>query len=188
MSKTQCPICGSGELKRIDGSYETGFIDDSGRERELIVRGVVRDECANCGEIFLDDDATQKIENARLRAMGRLSPGEIKAFRESLNKTQTEMANLLGLGEKTYARWESGAYIQNAASDRYIRLLMASKANLALVQQLAAGLSGEVEFGIKETVHLRLFPSVGQSPALLETANRFTEMLTSGTTFLASEA
>jgi putative zinc finger/helix-turn-helix YgiT family protein len=188
MTASKCPICGKGELQRINGDYETGFIDDEGRERELKVRGVIRDECSNCGEVFLDDDATQKIESARLQAMRRLAPAEIKAFRERLERTQTDMAHLLGLGEKTYARWESGAYIQNAASDRYLRLLMASEANIAILEQLAQEESGganvpSIEASVGMITLEQFFPAVAESESLLESAARFTEMLISGQHF-----
>jgi len=179
-------------LQRINGDYETRFVDDAARERELRVRGVTRDECSSCGEVFLDDDATQKIESARLQAMRRLAPAEIKAFREKLERTQTDMARLLGLGEKTYARWESGAYIQNAASDRYLRLLMASEANIAILEQLAQEESGGTNVPSIEATVGRItleifFPAVAESESLLESAARFTEMLTSGTAFLPCE-
>jgi putative zinc finger/helix-turn-helix YgiT family protein len=191
MTESRCPICGKGELQRITGDYETRFIDDAARERELKVRGVTRDECSNCGEVFLDDDATEKIESARLQAMRRLAPSEIKAFREKLERTQTDMAHLLGLGEKTYARWESGAYIQNAASDRYLRLLMASEANIAILEQLSQQESGtnvpSIEASIDMTTLEVLFPAVAESESLLESAARFTAMLTSGRAFLPSE-
>jgi putative zinc finger/helix-turn-helix YgiT family protein len=193
MTGPRCPICGKGELQRINGDYETRFIDDAARERELKVRGVTRDECSNCGEVFLDDDATQKIESARLQAMRRLAPSEIKAFREKLERTQTEMAHLLGLGEKTYARWESGAYIQNAASDRYLRLLMASEANIAILERLAHQGSEStnvpsIEASIGVTTIEILFPAVAESESLLESAARFTQMLTSGRAFLPRQS
>ncbi len=192
MTTSRCPICGKGELRRIEGDYETGFIDDVGRQRDLTVRGVTRDECSSCGEVFLDDDATQKIESARLQAMRRLAPADIKAFREQLERTQTDMAHLLGLGEKTYARWESGAYIQNAASDRYLRLLMASEANVAILEKLARQESGgteiaSIEASIDVTKLEMLFPAVVESESLLENAARFTEMLTSGRAFVPIE-
>lgn len=183
MYESKCPICENGELRRINGDYETRFVDDAGRERDLTVRGVTREECSSCGEVFLDDDATQKIESARLQAMRRLSPADIKAFREALGRTQTEMARLLGLGEKTYARWESGAYIQNAASDRYLRLLMESEANIAILERLERE-PGSVGGTDRVTLVLaQFFPAVAESESLHEIGSRFTDMLTSGSTF-----
>jgi putative zinc finger/helix-turn-helix YgiT family protein len=185
MSESTCPACGIGELKKISGDYETRWVDESGSERDLIVRGVTREECSECGEVFLDNDATEKIESARLHAMRRLSPAAIRAFRERLGKTQIEMAALLGLGEKTYSRWESGAYIQNAASDRYLRLAMANEANVAILQQLA---QREPDLVDKPwtiaVIRVQTFPALAESEALLDTERRFVEMMTLGKTFL----
>lgn len=180
MTTSKCPTCGKGELQRINGDYETRFMDDDERERNLTVRGVTRDECSSCGEVFLDDAATQKIESARLQAMRRLAPTDIKAFRERLRRTQTEMAHLLGLGEKTYARWESGAYIQNAASDRYLRLLMESEANVRFLEQLEE----HKDVGVEHIAMVALFASVNESESLFENSERFTELLISGRAFL----
>jgi putative zinc finger/helix-turn-helix YgiT family protein len=181
MSQPKCPICGVGELRRVTDDYKTVFSDELGRERELTVRGVTREECSYCGEVFLDEDATQKIESARLQAMRRLTPIEIKRFRERLKKTQTEMARFLGLGEKTYARWESGAYIQNVASDRYLRLLMASDVNIKILQSLAP--QSELIEDL-ETAESSCFPAVVDHESMRGIAERFTEMLTTGSTFL----
>jgi putative zinc finger/helix-turn-helix YgiT family protein len=186
MSEIKCPVCGVGELKKVNAEYETRFVDDLGRERELTVRGVEQDQCSECGEVFLDDEATQKIESARLNAMRRLSPIDIRAFRERLGRTQSQMAALLGLGEKTYTRWESGAYIPNAASDRYLRLLMVNDANIAILEQLAGESKGP-DLTVEPTnlaVFRVQFTAITQSESLLDADSRFTEMLTSGRTFL----
>jgi putative zinc finger/helix-turn-helix YgiT family protein len=177
-------MCGKGKLRGVSGDYETRLTESrSGRERKITVRDVTWEECVDCGEVFLDEDATRKVESARLAAMRRLSPDSIKAFRNKLRKTQTEMAELLGLGEKTYARWESGAYIQNAAFDRYLRLAMASGSNVEILHALAQA-EGEPPADPAASPRMQQFPLVAESEALVETAHSFTEMLTSGTAFL----
>jgi len=67
--------------------------------------------------------------------MRRLTPGEIRRFRELLGKTQEEMSELLGIGKKTYTRWESGAYPQTESSDRYLRLVMFRRENLRFLER-----------------------------------------------------
>ncbi len=186
MPNFTCPMCSDGELEKVTGDYKTAFLDDSGDERELVVRNLTWDQCSNCGEVFLDDEATQRIEAVRLQAMRRLSPAEIKRFRESLQRTQKEMAMLLGLGEKTYSRWESGAYIQNAASDRYLRLLMINRGNIAILEKLAESASeGPPQPSDISTPHPD-FRYLMQSDVLLDTEAYFTEMLLTGTAFFVS--
>jgi putative zinc finger/helix-turn-helix YgiT family protein len=93
-------------------------------------------ECEKCGEAILDDRAMSIIEGARREALGLLSPEEIRAFRTKLQKTQGAMSEILGIGEKTYTRWESGSFIQSEAFDRYLRLLMDDTENLALLRRI----------------------------------------------------
>ena len=179
-----CPLCGKSELKRVTGDYETAFVDDAGNERELLVRNVAREECPHCGEAFLDEEATQKIENMRLHALRRLSPAKIRGFRETLKKSQTEMARLLGLGDKTYSRWESGSYIQNASSDRYLRLLMADAANVTILEDLANSDFTPAMPASEAPTSETHFSFIVTSKILLETASRFTNMMITGSTFI----
>ena len=46
--------------------------------------------------------------------------------REKLGLTQKQFANLLGVGEATVSRWETGAQIQQRALDRFLRVCLAS--------------------------------------------------------------
>jgi DNA-binding transcriptional regulator YiaG len=48
--------------------------------------------------------------------------------------TQKQFANLLGVGEATVSRWETGAQIQQRAMDRFIRVCLASPAAVELLQ------------------------------------------------------
>ncbi|MDX9975868.1 MAG: helix-turn-helix domain-containing protein [FCB group bacterium] len=60
------------------------------------------------GEVYLTGEALAIMDKAKARLMGVLLPTEIKALRERTGMTQREMSDLLGIGEKTYTRWESG--------------------------------------------------------------------------------
>src|SRR6202011_1420014 len=84
---------------------------------------VQRLRCDSCNEEIRDDIATRQVENARRAAMGLLMPAEIRDLRSRFGKTQVQMSRLLGVGEKTYCRWESGAFVQSVAFDNYMRLI-----------------------------------------------------------------
>jgi putative zinc finger/helix-turn-helix YgiT family protein len=148
MTKTiGCSLC-NGVLSTKIGDFKTPFRDEKGNLRELTVHRVTWDECENCQEVFLDDAATNAIQQAQRKALGRLSPDAIRTWRESLEKSQSEMASLLGFGAKNFSRWENGAYIPNLAADRYIRLVMARPENLQILSLLAAGLPADDEHSI----------------------------------------
>lgn len=59
-------------------------------------------------EIFLDGEATAKIEEAKARYMGLLCPEQIKELRNHLGLTQKQISELLQIGPKSWTRWESG--------------------------------------------------------------------------------
>jgi len=60
------------------------------------------------GEIYLDGEALEILDDVKARHMGLLLPGEIGELREQLGVTQKRMAELLQIGEKSYSRWETG--------------------------------------------------------------------------------
>lgn len=137
MASLTCPECNKNDLIEKTGLYETTYVSSGGKTEGLKVPDVTWLECTNCGEQILDDRAMATIESARLKAQGLLSPQEIRAFRLQLGKTQKAMSELLGIGEKTYCRWESGSYVQSEAFDRYIRLLLANKTNVFVLERLS---------------------------------------------------
>jgi len=78
--------------------------------------------CDACHEQVIPHDTEQAIEAERNRRLGLLTPDEIRDVRHRSGLSAVEMASLLGVGEKTYTRWESGRSIHNKSSDTLIRL------------------------------------------------------------------
>lgn len=137
MSTFVCPQCKKESLKERNGDYETTYLDRQDKPVPLVIPNLTWLQCANCGEVLLDDDAMSAIEAAQRKAQGLLTPQELRNFRNGLGKTQSAMSDLLGIGEKTYCRWESGGYVQSEAFDRYLRLLTADISNVELLQVIA---------------------------------------------------
>src|SRR5271156_426415 len=128
MAAMICPECKNETLLEKEGVYETTYLDREDESHPLNVPDVAWLQCTNCGEAILDDRAMAVIENVRRAAMGLLAPDQIRSLRTTLQKTQKAMSALLGVGEKTYCRWESGSYMQSESSDRYLRLLLLDQA------------------------------------------------------------
>lgn len=89
---------------------------------ELAVEVPVR-TCADCGTQFTDEDAERLRHEAVCQHLGFLTPTEIRDVRITYGYNRPAFASLTKLGEATLARWESGATLQNAAYDQYLRLL-----------------------------------------------------------------
>ncbi len=118
-----CPACGVGELKEVSGEFKTQIEGPDGHPMKLSVPNVTWQHCVSCGEDLLDQKASEAITRAHRTALKLLTADEIRSIRQSLEKTQAQMGGLLGIGEKTYCRWESGTHFQSEAFDRYLRLL-----------------------------------------------------------------
>lgn len=83
--------------------------DGNGGIREIMDVEVDAEFDETTGEYFLSDEAIRKIDRVKARLMGLLLPSEIKELRARFNKTQADMCAILGLGAKTWTRWETGA-------------------------------------------------------------------------------
>lgn len=115
------------------------------KEREVRIgqRGVVVEDefyrCTACGEeLYLPGmmDAVMRRASDRIRREdGLLAPEQIRGIRERYGLTQGEMERLLGVGPKTYVRWERGTVFQNAATDALLRLLDANPENARLLAE-----------------------------------------------------
>jgi putative zinc finger/helix-turn-helix YgiT family protein len=81
--------------------------------------------CQNCGAMVLDDDANDQITEALRHQLGLLSPQQIRSNHEALGMRQRDLANLLGVGESTVSRWETGSQIQQKSLDKLMRLYFA---------------------------------------------------------------
>jgi putative zinc finger/helix-turn-helix YgiT family protein len=118
-----CPACGVDHLEEVNGDFVTQIEGPDGKPMTLSVPRLTWRHCRSCGEDFLDDHASQAITAAHRTALKLLTAEEIRSIRQRLGKTQAQMGELLGIGEKTYCRWESGTHFQSEAFDRYLRLL-----------------------------------------------------------------
>jgi putative zinc finger/helix-turn-helix YgiT family protein len=131
----RCGNCGS---PNVSTSMETDrFVHGVGGDAaELSVEVPVR-TCRDCGTQFTDDEAERVRHEAVCRHLGLLTPCEIRDIRIRYGKRRPDFAALTKLGEATLARWESGATLQNAAYDQYLRLLRFPE-NLSRVSGSAA--------------------------------------------------
>jgi putative zinc finger/helix-turn-helix YgiT family protein len=118
-----CLVCGADALEHATGQFTTQIDGPDGRPMALSVPGLTWRHCKSCGEDLLDETSSQAITKAHREALKLLTAEDIRALRQELGKTQAQMGELLGIGEKTYCRWESGTHFQSEAFDRYLRLL-----------------------------------------------------------------
>lgn len=133
--KIKCPVCNIGFLETITSDYST-VIKDGQQEVVLTISNLKRENCPNCNEEFLGPEALKIIEDAKYKQLGLLTPDELRMIREKLGLTQEQISSLLGVGKKSYFRWENGLSIQNKSIDRYIRLVNENPKNILVLLDL----------------------------------------------------
>ena len=120
MSTTFCPACMKDADVRIEGRRET--LPVRGEDIEVEARVAV---CSTCGEdIWLDELEGETLARAFAEYRRRrrlLQPDEMARIRRRWGLGQRAFALLLGWGEVTLHRYESGS-LQDAAHDAQLRM------------------------------------------------------------------
>ena len=117
-----CPICGADTLESRQGDFL--FEPPQNISGGVItIKGATWQECSSCEEQILSKELEAALEKCRYKLLGLLSPVEIREIRRRTGLNQVEMAQLLGVGDKTYTRWETGKSLHNKSNDNLIRLI-----------------------------------------------------------------
>lgn len=102
--------------------------------------------CTECGQPVwdseLDDENLKKAFRVYRQKNNLLMPEEIKQIRQQYGLSQVDFAKVLGLGDKTIARYENGS-IQDEAQNNLI-LLMRERGNFQRLLE-RQGIAGKVE-------------------------------------------
>ena len=154
MKKTYCPQCAS----FVEPYEETVEQDIVVRGDSVTVPGIIQ-YCPTCKEALVSeehDSATLERAYAVYRKRhGLLTPQEIRAIRESYGLSQRSMARLLGWGDITVHRYESGA-LQDAAHDTLVRLMREPANLLTLMENATDRLPPPALEGLTRKVQSRL--------------------------------
>jgi len=116
---TECLECGRGHLHERRIVYTVRLSDGS----EVSVPDLVVEVCDCCGEVALGPDAAAKVDAVIAETTEQLTPRELERIREDCGVDQMQMSEILGLGEKTYHRWEKGNQVPSRSMGFYLRIL-----------------------------------------------------------------
>ncbi len=118
----KCPICGQGEISE---KIITENFKYKGKSQSISNYCIFA--CDVCEEEIVSNKTLRETEKIltdfRRKVDGFLVSDEIKAIRKKLGKTQVEMADLIKVGEKTFARYENGQVTQSRSMDALLRIL-----------------------------------------------------------------
>jgi putative zinc finger/helix-turn-helix YgiT family protein len=115
-----CPECGVHAVRLEHKAHSFKFGTDEPVE---LTATLPIWTCEACGYGYTDG-LGEEIEHAAIcRHLGLLTPDEIRGLRNKLGLSRPEFARLTRFGEKSIKRWETGALIQSASADRFLRLI-----------------------------------------------------------------
>lgn len=132
MAAKDCPLCGQRTLVEMQGEFRMDPPPNI-PGGTIVVRDASWQHCESCGEDILPHELDTAIDRERYRRLGLLTSEDIRRVREKTGLSAVDMSHLLGVGEKTYTRWENGHSLQTKASDTLIRLIDSSAEMFALV-------------------------------------------------------
>ena len=117
--ETTCPCCGEGTLLALKRDY----VANIGDGQKLIIPNIEMEVCDKCGEEILSLEAARAVDVAIGGHIDRLTTTELREIRAQFGLDQTEMSEALGLGGKTFHRWEKGTQYPSRSMGYYMRLL-----------------------------------------------------------------
>ena len=117
----ECPACEASGVRAA--SQTQRFTYGVGKSAVDVEADVPVWTCRACGFEFTDGAAEEIRHDAVCRRLGRLTPRDIVEIRKRCGLSRSDVEELTGLGIASLQRWESGELIQNASSDRLMRIL-----------------------------------------------------------------
>jgi HTH-type transcriptional regulator/antitoxin MqsA len=137
MKKQKCPICGSGTLHKKIGTEQFEYKGET-----IFIPNYITYACSECGEAIVDKntlkDSGKTLKDFQRKVDGLLTGEQIKAIRNKLELTQEEMADIVGGGQKSLARYESGQVCQSKGMDNLLRILDAYPETLRVIKKKTA--------------------------------------------------
>ena len=114
-----CAVCESREVRITKMTQQFAYACN--RRDVLLTADIPVEHCLSCGEMLVGRDGEIARHEAVCRYLGRLTPADIKSIRKRNSMTQDQFAKALSVGEASVKRWETGASLQNRATDQVIR-------------------------------------------------------------------
>jgi HTH-type transcriptional regulator / antitoxin MqsA len=134
MKRQKCPICGTGFLKKMISTEQFEY-----KGEHLPITNYITYTCGQCREAIVDNqtliDSGKKLKNFQRKVDGLLTGNQIKAIRKKLGLTQEQMAEIVGGGLKSLARYESEQVCQSKGMDNLLRILDAYPETLKIIQK-----------------------------------------------------
>lgn len=119
-----CFACGEGHYQEGIEDYRLALPEGE----TLTVPKLVILRCNKCGEETIPPESSRRIETAVDQHQDTLPAAAVRSFLEQFQIDQTEAAEALGMGGKTFHRWARGTQRVSRSMGYFLRALMAHPA------------------------------------------------------------
>jgi putative zinc finger/helix-turn-helix YgiT family protein len=116
-----CFACGKGSYQEVLVDYLLDLPDGD----TLTVPKLLVLRCDKCGEQTIPPDSSRQIETAVDQHQDTLPPAAVRSLLEQFQIDQTEAAEALGMGGKTFHRWAHGTQRISRSMGYFLRALKA---------------------------------------------------------------
>ncbi|MBW2186458.1 MAG: type II toxin-antitoxin system MqsA family antitoxin [Deltaproteobacteria bacterium] len=118
----QCPLCGEGSLVE---KIKTEVFNYKGQQKSVTDFRVL--SCTVCDEEIVPESSIKSSEKIlrdfHRQVDGLLTSQQIKKIRTSYGFTQETFSEILGVGKKTFARYENCSVTQSRTTDHLLRVI-----------------------------------------------------------------
>jgi putative zinc finger/helix-turn-helix YgiT family protein len=160
-----CPSCEKGHFALV----QIDHVEPTAEDNSITIPGIWVERCDQCGEIVFPGETTRFIESVVAEQTEQLTPDELERIRENLGvHRQDEMSEILGLGAKTYHKWESGAQFPTRSMSFYIRVLAEYPQAFDWLRDRAWHKKNRLAQAMPQSDIAAMFPDLVQQPALQE--------------------
>ena len=164
---TICPCCREGSLHSIKRDY----LANVGESQKITIPDIAMEVCDRCGEEILPLESARAVDAAVAEYTERLTPEDLEEIRNLFGVDQTEMGEALGLGGKTYHRWEKGSQYPSRSMGYYLRLLREHPEIFEWLRSRGwRGRNRVINHELSPVVDMQhRFPALAQNPSRLNT-------------------
>ena len=119
-SGPECVCCPTGHLETrfiqetVEHESEGGTISIQADRVPVLV-------CDTCGSEFITGETAKIRHEYVCRAVGAITPAEIKALRERHGLSQHDLSRIAGFGEASISRWERGRLLPSPSNSKFLK-------------------------------------------------------------------
>lgn len=140
MEKQNCPLC-TQEMEHLTNQKRTVKFKRPNGILNVELEGISYHWCKDCQEgmydkedLILHDRKLKEFHDKRKRDKHLLTADEIKEIRENTGLSQAELENVLGIGKKSFVRWENNKVDQSKSVDLLLRIIR--KKGIGIIEEV----------------------------------------------------